>query len=102
MLGCKPVDTSMDPIGKIDEDTESPPTNKDMYQKLVRKLIYLTNTRPNISFSVSMVSCYMNNLTERHIKAAYRILQYLKKSPDKRLYFKKTSSRKSEVFTDAD
>ncbi|RVW93973.1 Retrovirus-related Pol polyprotein from transposon TNT 1-94 [Vitis vinifera] len=102
MLGCKPVDTPMDPIGKIDKDNDSHPTDKDRYQRLVGKLIYLTHTRPNIGFAVSMVSRYMNNPTERHMKAVYRILQYLKKSPGRGLYFKKTSSREVEVFTDVD
>ncbi|WKA06926.1 hypothetical protein VitviT2T_024803 [Vitis vinifera] len=102
MLGCKPVDTPMDPIGKTDKDNDSHPTDKDKYQRLVGKLIYLTHTRPDIGFAVSMVSRYMNNPTERHMKAVYRILQYLKKSPGRGLYFKKTSSREVEVFTDAD
>ncbi|RVW87783.1 Retrovirus-related Pol polyprotein from transposon TNT 1-94 [Vitis vinifera] len=102
MLGCKPVDTPMDPIGKIDKDNDSHPTDKDRYQRLVGKLIYLTHTRPDIGFAVSMVSRYMNNPNERNMKSVYRILQYLKKSPGRGLYFKKTSSREVEVFTDAD
>ncbi|RVW35033.1 Retrovirus-related Pol polyprotein from transposon TNT 1-94 [Vitis vinifera] len=102
MLGCKPVDTPMDPIGKIDKDNDSHPTDRDRYQRLVGKLIYLTHTRPDIGFVVSMVSRYMNNPTERHMKAIYRILQYLKKSLGRGLYFKKTLSREVEVFTDAD
>ncbi|RVW77933.1 Retrovirus-related Pol polyprotein from transposon RE1 [Vitis vinifera] len=102
MLGCKPVDTPMDPIGKIDRDNDSYPTDKDRYQRLVGKLIFLTHTRPDIGFAVIMVSRYMNNPTERHMKAVYRILQYLKKSLGRGLYFKKTSSREVEVFTDAD
>nr|CAN83808.1 hypothetical protein VITISV_026963 [Vitis vinifera] len=102
MLGCKPVDTPMDPIGKIDKDNDNHPTDKDRYQRLVGKLIYLTHTRPDIGFAMSMVSRYMNNPTERHMKVVYRILQYLKKSPGRGLYFKKTSSREVEVFTDAD
>lgn len=43
----------------------------------------------------------MNNPTKRHMKVAYRILQYLKKSPSRGVYFKKTSSREVEVFIDA-
>ena len=65
-------------------------------------MIYLTHTRLDIGFVVSMVSRYMNNPTKRHMKAVYRILQYLKKSPGRGVYFKKTSSREVEVFTDAD
>ncbi|RVW48509.1 Retrovirus-related Pol polyprotein from transposon RE1 [Vitis vinifera] len=77
MLGCKPVDTLMDPIGKIDKDNDSHPTDRDRYQRLVGKLIYLTHTRPDIGFAVSM-------------------------SSGRGLYFKKTSSREVKVFTDAD
>ncbi|RVW71223.1 Retrovirus-related Pol polyprotein from transposon TNT 1-94 [Vitis vinifera] len=83
-------------------NNDSHPTDKDRYQRLVGKLIYLTHTRPDIGFAVSMVSRYMNNPNERNMKAVYRILQYLKKSPGRGLYFKKTSSREVEVFTDAD
>ena len=71
----------MDPIGKIDKDNDSHPTDKDRYQRLVGKLIYLTHTRLDIGFTVRMVSRYMNNPTERQMKAIYKILQYLKKSP---------------------
>ncbi|XP_058763032.1 uncharacterized mitochondrial protein AtMg00810-like [Vicia villosa] len=96
MLGCRPADT---PIG---EEKESPPTDKEMYQRLVGILIYLTHTRPDIGFSVSMVSRYMNEPKEAHMKAVNRILQYIKKSPEKGLHFKKDTSRKIEIFTDAD
>ncbi|RVW97173.1 Retrovirus-related Pol polyprotein from transposon TNT 1-94 [Vitis vinifera] len=68
-----------------------------------RKVDLLKLTQgPIFGFAVSMVSRYMNNPTERHMKAVYRILQYLKKSLGRGLYFKKTSSREVEVFTDAD
>ena len=88
MLGFKPMDTPMDPICKIDDDSH--PTDKYMYQRLVGKLIYLTHTRPDIGFAVSMVSRYMNNSTKRHMKAVLIILQYLKNSPGSGLHFKKT------------
>ena len=91
MLGCKPMDTPMDPLGKIDNDSHPP--DKDKYQRLVGKVIYLTHTRPNIGFT---------DPTERHMKDVYRILQYLKKSPGSELYFKKFLSKEVEVFTDTD
>ena len=75
MLGCKPVDTPIDPARKRGVEEESPPTNKDRYQSLVGKLIYLTHTRPDIAFAVSMASRFMNNPTECHMKAVNRILQ---------------------------
>ena len=32
-MHCKPMDTPMDPIGKIDKDNDNHPTNKGMYQR---------------------------------------------------------------------
>lgn len=102
MLGCKPADTPMEPAKKGGIDVESPPTNRDRYQRLVGKLIYLTHTRPDIGFAVSMASRFMTKPTEIHMKAVYRILQYLKGTPGRGLHFKKNLNRGIEVFTDAD
>ena len=78
MLGCKLADTPMDPNSKLGRNTDSAPVDKGSYQRLVGKLIYLSHTRFDISFVVSVVSKFMNNLTEEHIEAVYRILRYLK------------------------
>jgi hypothetical protein len=37
-----------------------------LYQKLVGSLLYLTHTRPNISYAVGVVSRYMHELHELH------------------------------------
>ncbi|KAL6133377.1 hypothetical protein ACLB2K_065614 [Fragaria x ananassa] len=50
------------------------------YQRLVGKLIYLTVTRPDISFAVSLVSQFMHAPTEEHLQIVKRILRYLKGS----------------------
>lgn len=52
--------------------------NKERYQRLVGKLIYLSHTRPDIGFSISCVSQFMNKPTEEHMQAVFRILRYLK------------------------
>ena len=87
MLGCKPAETPMDTTVKLEESDGSAPIDKGRYQCLVGKLIYLSHTRPDISLSVSMVSQFMNNPTEKHMTAVTRILRYLKMTPGKGLFF---------------
>ncbi|KAK3023240.1 hypothetical protein RJ639_043352 [Escallonia herrerae] len=53
MLGCKPADTPMDPFNKVGLKKDSATVDKGRYQRLVGKLIYLSHTRPDISFAVS-------------------------------------------------
>ncbi|KAB1212816.1 Copia protein [Morella rubra] len=102
MLGCKPADTPMDPTTKLGAKENCAPVDKGRYQRLVGKLIYLSHTRPDIGFSVSMVSQFMNNPNEEHMEAVYRILRYLKLTPGKGLFFEKNQRRDIEVFSDAD
>ena len=51
------------------------------------KLIYLTHTRPDISYAVSVVSQFMHNPTNHHMSVVNCILTYLKSSPSKGILF---------------
>ena len=102
MSGCKPAETPMDATTKLNTHTQGSPVDKGRYQRLVGKLIYLSHTRPDISFAVSAVSQFMNNPTEEHMQAVYRILRYLKLTPGQGFFFEKTSDRYLKIFTDAD
>ncbi|RVW52356.1 Retrovirus-related Pol polyprotein from transposon RE2 [Vitis vinifera] len=102
MLGCKPAETPMDTTVKLEESDGSAPVDKGRYQRLVRKLIYLSHTRPDIGFSVSVVSQFMNNPTKKHMTAVIRILRYLKMTPGKGLFFQRTTKKEIEIFSDAD
>ena len=47
-----------------------------IYQKLLAKLIYVTITRPNLSFPVHNLAQFMQKPTNVHMQAAKRILRY--------------------------
>lgn len=102
MIGCKPVDTPMDANLELGDLKDSIPVERGRYQRLVGKLIYLSHTRPDIAFAVSVVSQFMHAPCEEHMEAVYRILRYLKGTPGKGLLFKKNEARSVEAFTDAD
>ena len=124
MLGCSPEPTPIIPPKKKkkkpreegeseendpDDDSEEEkedkeqeePVDKERYQRLVGKLIYLSHTRPDIAFAVSVASQYMSDLRKRHMDVAYRILRYLKGTPGTGLFFRKQERRTIEVYIDA-
>ena len=79
MLGCKPSDTPIKAKKRTKSDGKL--VDKERYQRLVGRLIYLSHTRPDIAFIVSMVSQYMPSPKESHLEVMYKILRYLKGSP---------------------
>ncbi|KAK3002615.1 hypothetical protein RJ639_022178 [Escallonia herrerae] len=101
-LGCRPSDTPIEPNHRLAEFMEGEPTHKGMYQRLVGKLIYLSHTRPGIAYAVSVVSQFMQNPKDVHLHAVYKILQYLKSSPGRRILFRKGTNMELEAYTDAD
>ncbi|RVW76419.1 Retrovirus-related Pol polyprotein from transposon RE1 [Vitis vinifera] len=78
MLGCKPVETPIEPNVKLQPTKAKNVKDRDRYQRLVGRLIYLSHTRPDIAFSVSMVSQFMHAPGPEHFEVVYRILRYLK------------------------
>jgi hypothetical protein len=102
LLECKPVDTPIVQNHRLGEYLDQVPANKVRYQRLVGKLIYLSHTRPDIAYAVSVVSQFMHNPSEDHMSAVIRILHYLKSSPGKGLMFSKNAHLKIEGYTYAD
>ncbi|KAE8683346.1 putative protein phosphatase 2C 12 [Hibiscus syriacus] len=99
-LGCKPIDTPMEANLKFNKEDGSL-VDKEKFQRLIGKLIYLSLTRPDITFPVNVISQHMTNPTEEHMAAANRILKYLKKTLGHGLMFKKTQDRTVKIFTDS-
>ena len=62
----------MDPNHKLGEVKEEPIVDKGMYQRLVSRLIYLAHTRPDIAYSVSVISQFMHDLRKPHLQALTR------------------------------
>ena len=101
MLGCRPASTPIEQNHKLCAELGDP-VNKERYQRLVGRLIYLCHTRPDITYAVSIVSRYMHDPRSGHMDAVYRILRYLKGSPGKGLWFKKNGHLGVEGYCDAD
>ena len=89
MLVCKPTETPIEPNVKLEPAEPGEVFDRERFQRLVGRLIYLSHTRPDIAFAVSMVSQFMHAPSQKHFKAVYRILKYLKETPGEGLMFQK-------------
>lgn len=102
LLECKPVDILIVQNHKLGEYTDQVPTDKERYQKLVGKLIYLSHSRLDITFAVSVVSQLVLYPSDEHMDAVIRILRYLKSFPRKGLMFSKNNCLNVNGYTYAD
>ena len=51
------------------------------YRQLVGRLIYMTITRPDLSYVVHVLSQFMNAPKLDHMQAMFKVLRYVKQSP---------------------
>ncbi|KAL0393486.1 UNVERIFIED_CONTAM: Retrovirus-related Pol polyprotein from transposon RE1 [Sesamum latifolium] len=102
MTACSPASTPMEENLKLSMHPSQVPTNKERYQRLVGRLMYLAHTRPDLAYSLSVVSQFMHSPSEEHINAITRILRYLKSSPGKGIMFTKGNNLNISAYTDAD
>ncbi|CAM8895968.1 unnamed protein product [Rhodiola kirilowii] len=102
LLACKPSSIPMDTKHKLGLSTASILADLSPYRRLVGKLIYLTNTRPDIAYSVHMLSQFMTQPTEDHLSAAHKVLRYLKMAPAQGLFYPSHQPLKLETHCDAD
>ena len=73
-----------------------------MYRSMVGSLIYLTITRPDLSYAVGLVSQFMQHPTKPHLDCIRRILRYVKTTQNYGLFYRADLDIKLEGSTDAD
>ncbi|GKB25561.1 ribonuclease H-like domain-containing protein [Tanacetum coccineum] len=76
--------------------------NVGNYQRLVGKLIYLTNTGLDNSYYVHCLSQYMHSSLESHLDAALGVLRYLKDSPGSGIQINKNGNLKLRAYDEFD
>ncbi|XP_019190781.1 PREDICTED: uncharacterized protein LOC109185254 [Ipomoea nil] len=99
---CKPVNTPMVPGTHLFQEDGTALTDPGSYRRLIGILLYLTATRPNITYTVHKLSQFVSSPTDRHMAAAHRILRYIKGSPSQGLFYPATTTLQLKAFSDSD
>ncbi|XP_071919974.1 uncharacterized protein [Coffea arabica] len=102
MTASKPVGTPIEQNHKLGKAHEDKVVDREMYQRLIGKLIYLAHSKPDIVYSVNVISQFMHDPKEVHLQAVYRVLHYLKVHQVKGILFKKGPEIDLTVYIDAD
>lgn len=77
MLYCEVAVTPMNVNEKLQCEDGTEAANPRFFKTLVGGLNYLTHTRPDIAFPVSLVLRFLHNPTKQHLGVAKRILRYV-------------------------
>jgi len=101
MIACSPISTPIEENLKLSIHPQQIHTNKERYQRLVGRLLYLSHTRPDLAYVLSVISQFMHSPSEEHMKVITRVLRYLKSSPGKGILFKKGENLNIEGYTNA-
>ena len=96
------VDTPMEVNVKYRKDEADLLDEPTLYRRLVGSLIYLTTTRPDISYVVHQVSQFMSSPRHLLLAAVRRIIRYLRGSPTRGLFFPTDTSLQLVAYSDAD
>ncbi|KAJ9539061.1 hypothetical protein OSB04_031794 [Centaurea solstitialis] len=102
MEDCITADTPMEPSLKLSKGVDGREVDSTFYRSLVGCLMYLTGTRPDIMFSVSLVSRFMENPKKEHWDTARRILRFGKGTVNHGITYSSTQDFKLIGFSDND
>jgi hypothetical protein len=78
---AKPLLMPMSTTTALDEDKEREAMDQTKYQSMIRFLLYLTATRPDIQFMVCLCTCFQSSPCTSHRQAIKRIFKYLRFTP---------------------
>ena len=75
--------------------------DSSLYRRIIGKLLYLTITKPDISYAVNRLSQFVTSLIMPYLKAAQCVLQYIKPSSGKVLFFSSKSNVHLKAYAEA-
>ncbi|XP_021740408.1 uncharacterized protein LOC110706764 [Chenopodium quinoa] len=101
LLGAKPADFLMEQNHGLALAEGKNLSDGEKYRRLIGKLIYLAVIRPDLAYSVHILSQFMRSPKEEHWEAALRVVRYLKKCPGQGILLRSDSALWLEGWCDS-
>ncbi|GJX89662.1 putative ribonuclease H-like domain-containing protein [Tanacetum coccineum] len=98
----KTASTLMDPNKALIKDEEAEDIDVHVYRSMIGSLMYLTASRPDITFVVCACARFQVTQNTSHLHAVKRIFRYLKGQPRLGFWYPKDSPFDLKAFFDSD
>lgn len=102
MTSCKPASTPLPQHLKLSPNDGAPIDDSTYYRTVLGKLNYLTNTRPDLSSVVQLLSQFMQLPCTAHLDALHHLLRYVKATSGQGILLKASDQLSLHAFSDSD
>ena len=99
---CKATSIPVNQKEKLCKEDGAGKVDEGYFRSLIGCLMYLTATRPDILNAISILSRFMHCASELHLKAAKRVIRYIKGTSDFGVKFTRSKEFKLVGFSDSD
>ncbi|XP_074317900.1 uncharacterized protein LOC141653934 [Silene latifolia] len=87
---------------KLSTDSGDLLENPEQYRRLIGRLLYLSMTRPDISYSTQHLSQFLQQPRVPHMQAATHVVRYLKNTVNTGLFYPAENSLSVTAYSDSD
>ncbi|KAM5586525.1 hypothetical protein ABKV19_005444, partial [Rosa sericea] len=98
----KTVTNPMSTTAKLSEDHEGKSVDPTLYRSMIGSLLYLTASRPDISYSVGVCARFQANPKESHLDAVKRIIRYVAGTVNCGIFYTFDTNVEIAGYSDAD
>ncbi|GJX83882.1 putative ribonuclease H-like domain-containing protein [Tanacetum coccineum] len=96
----KAASTPIETNKALNKDEEAKDVDVHLYRSMIRSLMYLTASRPDIMFAICACARFQVTPKTSHLHAVKRIFRYLKGQPKLGLWYPRDSPFDLEAFSD--
>ena len=101
MVGSNDTKIPMDPGTKLVKAEDGNSVDPTYYRSIIGCLRYLLHTRPDLSYSVGLLSRFMQEPKDHHLKAVKQVIRYIKGTREHGIIYKRDGGCKITGYSDS-